>query len=95
MEYQQFINWLRAKKVLKNYMREFNLFQDRLLSGQKISVDEFWLQQIRGKTVEEAFNIHKSNIIAHSFIWRDTLNRHKFWFDLHRSLRKYNEMLIE
>lgn len=58
MEYQQFINWLRAKKILKNYMREFNLFQDRLLSGEKIDASEYWIQQIRGKTVEEAFNIY-------------------------------------
>ena len=58
MEYQQFINWLRAKKVLKNYMREFDNFQDRLLSGEKIDASEYWIQQIRGKTVEEAFNIY-------------------------------------
>lgn len=89
MEYQQFINWLRAKKVLKNYMREFDNFQDRLLSGEKINASEYWIQQIRGKTVEEAFNIYKSDTISHSFIWRDTLEGHKFWDDLHRKLLKY------
>lgn len=89
MEYQQFINWLRAKKVLKNHMREFSLFQDKLLSGEKIDASEYWIQQIRGKTVEEAFNIHKSDTISHSFIWRDTLEGHKFWDDLHRKLLKY------
>ena len=89
MEYQQFINWLRAKKVLKNYMREFNLFQDRLLSGEKIDAGEYWIQQIRGKTVEEVFNKHKCLTISHSFIWRDTLEKHKFWDDLHKKLLKF------
>lgn len=89
MEYQQFINWLRAKKVLKNYMREFDNFQDRLLSGEKIDASEYWIQQIRGKTVEEAFNIYKGDIISHSFIWRDTLEKHKFWDDLHRKLLRF------
>lgn len=40
-------------------MREFDNFQDRLLSGEKIDASEYWIQQIRGKTVEEAFNIYK------------------------------------
>lgn len=89
MEYQQFINWLRAKKILKNYMREFDKFQYRLLSGEKIEASEYWVQQIRGKTVEETFNKHQRLTISHSFIWRDTLEGHKFWDDLHRKLLKY------
>lgn len=89
MEYQQFINWLRAKKILKNYMREFDKFQYRLLSGEKIEANEYWVQQIRGKTVEETFNKHQRLTISHSFIWRDTLEGHKFWDDLHRKLLKY------
>lgn len=89
MEYQQFINWLRAKKVLKNYMREFNLFQDKLLSGEKIDASEYWIQQIRGKTVEEVFNKHQHLTISHSFIWRDTLEKHKFWDDLHKKLLRF------
>lgn len=89
MEYQQFINWLRAKKVLKNYMREFNLFQDRFLSGEKIDASEYWIQEIRGKTVEEVFNNHQHRTISHSFIWRETLEGHKFWDDLHRKLLNF------
>lgn len=86
MEYQQFINWLRAKKVLNNYMREFDKFQDRLLSGEKIEASEYWIQEIRGKTVEETFNRHQQLTISHSFIWRKTLEGHKFWDDLHKKL---------
>lgn len=35
MEYQQFINWLKTKKILDLYIDTFNNFQQKLESDSK------------------------------------------------------------
>lgn len=44
MEYQQFINWLKTKKILDLYIDTFNNFQQKLESDSKdFTLRLYWI----------------------------------------------------
>ena len=44
IEYQQFLNWLKTKKILDLFINEFNKFQQKLESDSKdITLRLYWI----------------------------------------------------
>ena len=68
MEYQQFLNWLRKKKILELYINEYNKFQQKLESDEKFSYREYWMEHVYRKTIENVFNEYGILLSATSII---------------------------
>ena len=87
MEYQQFLNWLRKKKILELYINEYNKFQQKLESDEKFSYREYWMEHVYRKTNENVFNEYGNETILESFKWIETGN-YEFWSRLNREFQK-------
>lgn len=87
MEYQQFLNWLRKKKILELYINEYNKFQQKLESDEKFSYREYWMEHVYRKTIENVFNEYGNETILESFKWIET-GDYEFWSRLNREFQK-------
>lgn len=82
MEYQQFINWLKTKKVLDLYIDTFNNFQQKLESDSKdFTLRAYWMGLVYKKTIKDVFDEHGKYVISCSFRWVETEN-YAFWSNL-------------
>lgn len=88
MEYQQFINWLKTKKVLELYINTFNIFQQKLESDNKdFTLRSYWMELVYRKSIEDVFNEYGIHVISCSFRWVDTGN-YAFWSKLNNEFDK-------
>lgn len=67
MEYQQFINWLKAKKIYNNYHKYFYDGNRTVRTYNNI------------KTVKELFDYDYNLMILEAFNWWDTPEKYYYW----------------
>lgn len=88
IDYQQFINWLKTKKILDLYIDTFNNFQQKLESDSKdFTLRLYWIGIVYKKTIEDVFNEHGRHVISYSFRWVDTGN-YAFWSKLNNEFQE-------
>lgn len=78
MEYQQFINFLKAKKIYKTYM---NYFHDFFVYGRK---EDIWLRTKEDiHSPEKLFKFKNGDLMfTEAFSWRRTDEGYDFWEEI-------------
>lgn len=83
MEYQQFINFLKRKKVYDVYFKNF-------FSTEKNEDNEHWIRfKYKLKTPLELFKYQPSQMIVDGFKWSETPEDNDFWWIIHDKWVKY------
>lgn len=98
IDYQQFINWLKTKKILDLYIDEFNKFQQKLNSGTTIPNRRDWMRWVYNKTSEDIFNKYDKLVLNYSFDWTQSgKGKYRFWWKLSEEfqIRCHNVILSQ